>query len=257
MSDAMSSAAQDQANAANAPFSIDDLDRAYFGPERFAEASELLTSIRAVLPEEAIHYNFDLASETPPEGYGIYVVPVKARGEPGADGVAKSELIGVCFYAAPSFDLVMADEKGREFISDALFGVFAAKMANSIRPNKDGVMGKKPFSLSDFIERKARGDSFKTFNEMKKGLVETLRKMGLRSINATVLRQCLSNAAIAESQYPAVPQDTWGKILTLCVNLAEQRRLDPAIYQSWLATREHAAAHEEELDFSALEDMLA
>lgn len=257
MTDISTTQAMPEAAASSSnEFSLDDLDRAYFGPDDFGAASDLLTKIQAVLPEDQIYYNIDLASELPPEGYGIYIVPVRQRGEAGADGVAKSELIGVCFYAAPSFDMVMSDEKGREYVQDALFGVFAAKMANSIRPNKDGILGKKPFSLADFIERKSRGDSFKTYNELKKPIVEALRKMGLRTINASVLRQCLSNAAIAASQYPNVRSEHWAKILDFCVSLAESRRLDPAIFASWKATRDHASAHDEEIDFSALSDIL-
>lgn len=240
------------ADAENA-FSLNDLERAYFGPDNLAAANDLHEKILTVLDEKDVHYNIDLANEAMPDGYGIYVVPVYKRLDKADEDGNKTEIVGVCFYAAPAFETVLADEKGREYVKDALFAAFSQKMANSIRPTRDGVLGKKPFALADFIERKTRGDSFKAFNDLSKELVETLRRMGLRSINRAILRQCLSNTAIAESQYPAMKQEIWQAILDMCIAEATKAKLDPAIFENWKATRDNASAHDETIDMDALE----
>lgn len=238
-----------------APFSADDITRVFFSNDEnsLAQAAELLQKIQALTPPVPVHYNFDFEKDDLPAGYGISVVPVKERDEKEN----KNVLVGVTFYAVPTFETVMSDPKGADYIREALYSAFAAKQANSIRPNRDGVLAAKPFTLADYIERKQRGDSYKTFNTMKRDLVAALRQIGLKTINAQVLRQCFSNAAIAESQYPAVPQDSWVRLLEMAAAKAEAGKLDPTIYHTWAATRQDAEAHDDEIDFDQLDKMLA
>jgi hypothetical protein len=237
------------------PFSLDKLDRAVFSnsEDDLAKAMELISAIReAGFPESASHYNFD--PEQPlADGYSLYITPVRERSKVEGEG---SKLVALTIYAAPSFEMVLADTAGEAYLRSQMERAFAMQHAASIRPNTSGVVPPAPYTLADHIERKTRGDSLKTFNELKNILVPSLKKIGLSSLTAATLRKCFSNAAVAQSLFPDTPQEAWEKVLVLSENLAKSKNLDPTIFKVWGETRDQGILEHETLDLSQLDIML-
>lgn len=76
------------------------------------------------------------------------------------------------------------------------------------------------------------------FKTEAKVLVPFLRSKGLKGITTPLLRNAFANAAFAEAQFSRIPKDTWGKLLTKCMERAAARGEDVSLFEHWIATRD-------------------
>lgn len=234
--------------AQSSGFDLDDIEYRLFGPSEREKAAAYIGEVMAVLPASMIKANFDMEKDDAiPADYAVMIVPISRRNE----AKKENELAEVVIGAVPSFEKVISDETGKSFVVNSLFSAMKTKLANSARNAETGSL--LPFSLSDFTTRKSRSDDLKAFNELAKPMILLLKSNGLRSVTKPSLRSCLSNAAIAESQYPAVPQEQWQKILQALEKMAAQKGLDPSIFAHWANTRDEMELADEALDEDFLE----
>lgn len=220
--------------------------------EMTADDAVYLSNVEAVA-KAAKQFRTNLTEDRPiPAGFGLYVLPISKRGAEG------NETIGACVAAVPTLETIAGygadengDNAGPNFIEDAVLKALAVKIANAVRPRADGtVSGTIPYTLADFIEKRTKGEGFKTFNTISAAWVKALRAKGLKLLTAGLLRQALSSKILAERYFPAVKQDSWQFILKQMITHAEHLKLDPAILVEWLNTRDTVTEEEMELDFS-------
>jgi hypothetical protein len=138
----------------------------------------------------------------------------------------------------------MDNDKGREFLENAAFAQFAAKIRNTYVRAEDKQGVKLPFTTDEFIEKGERGiadQGLATYRNLAPKLVKALNNKGV-PVNQVLLRQVLSSKAFAEALFPKVSQAVWMKVLDVGHNLATEGKLSTAIFDHWKETREAAAS---------------
>lgn len=230
-------------------FGLDDIERRYFSPDQLDGDAQDYINLVTSIPNVAIKSNFD---DEVPTGFGLCVMPISKRGEEG------TEVIGVVIAAIPDPETIAQHEKGADFIKDVILSTTMAKVANAVRPRANGTTaGSIPFSIESFIEGGRRSGSLKTYTAIASKFVKALKAMGLKFITSGILKQTLSSASFAESQFANIDQENWEKVLANMVAFAKSEGLDPAILDHWTATRNEAEAEvDNELDFSAFDEMV-
>lgn len=232
-------------------FTLDSIDRRYYGPESVADASEYVSNCVEVCEAAGVpvfwNFNPEPDEETGeveplPDGYGIAVAPIQQR-----SGQGSMNVIGLVVATAPSYDAVALDEKGNIFIQDLVQDVIVGKLIAAARPKPNETLGQTPFtlpvSIADFIESR-RGESLKSYTEIAPAFVGALKKMGMKYINATMLRQCLQSTEFAAQQFPKIDQTSWLVAIDNMRGQAVAKKLDPAIYDHWKESRDSAGMAE-------------
>lgn len=240
-------------------FDFQSVEKCYYPPDQRDAAQEYMNKVLAVAPEKSVRNNFpenDVSNIG--NDYGLAIIPVGATIK-DKGRVTKS----VLFAAIPSFEAIVDNEKGEEFIRDTVTDACLSKVANAARQPNNRTL---PYEIRDFFERRKMSESLETYNLLQKPIVKNLKDQGFHGMTKAFLRQCLSSAKIAEQAFPKVSQENWEKLLALFMKRAESyvdpeteqpKPLDPEIFKDWLA---HRAEEEEEssvletVDFAALEN---
>lgn len=234
-------------------FTLQDVDRCYFGPDAMQDAQEYLAKVTALDPAPNIQMNWDTEKDQVQDGFGIAVVPISKRTE-GKGNV----VIGVAVAQIPDPATIAKHEKGQEFISSLITDVCIAKVANSVRPRSDGTTaGSMPKSLEDFIESRRGRESLKAFTETANVFVKALRKKGLKMMTAPLLRQILQSKQFADNMPIPHTEGLWERVGEKMIALAESKKLDASVIRNWLETRDQVEISAvEELDVDALDDLV-
>lgn len=217
-------------------FTLDSVDRRYFGPDKLEEAEAYIQQVQTVCSDDSLKTNCKDVLEnkaTVPEGYGLAVIPIAKRQEGGKG----NKVIGVAIAVMPDAAYVAGQPKGVDYITGVVQDSFMAKIANAVRPRDDGGEGTIPFTLEDFLTSMRGKESLKTFNELAPVFVKALRQKGMKSITPVILRQALQSAAFAEQHYGLVDQAEWLKVLDVMISKAKAKQLDPGVLVSWKETR--------------------
>lgn len=231
-------------------FNLDELRRTYYGPDNLEQAAALFGQVQEAAGDEVnVLTNFDM-EEGLADGFGLMFQPLKEKGRG-----ENNEIQAVVVSAVPDISALMNDDKGREFISESLQRAFASKIATAVRVDA-GESVILPKSISDFTERKTRGDTTKAFTETAKEMVQVLRKKGLSTLTVPLLRQTLQNAAMAESIFPNTKQTVWEKVIEVMAKLAEKKGHNTEIFQQWAATRNEMALPNSDIDLEGVFDEL-
>lgn len=199
-----------------------------------------------------------------PEDAGISVLPL-ARNFTFNKGTADEKTERVCYAVEVwpywELDAVMKHPKGAEYLSQIIRADQAARILNPMR-KQDWEHGKFdpagcPKTLNDHIEGMAAdGGAVKTYNEMAKLLLPSLRNMAVvfKNFTPAYLRQLLSNAAVART-FSAKLEDGgfWLQIIDQMEAEAKKQGLNAEIFQTWRDTRNQQAEVDlDQLDLSKL-----
>ncbi len=227
-------------------FTLANVKREYFGPDEAEKAVEHVSKVMEVCPENSLLANFDFETEEVPDGWGIAVVPISKRIKDDKSGDTSTVNLGAVVARVPSPELILDDEKGKEFVRRVLMDNVFAQIASASRPDKDtGQIDREAFvpkELTDFITIRTKGEGLKTFNMLAPDVLKMLKKKSpaLKFLNAALLRQALQNASWANSTLPNIPQEHWEALLKAMIALARKKEADPSILQQWLARRDQA-----------------
>jgi hypothetical protein len=227
--------------------------RAYYGPDRLAEASAALARLQKFAP---VRLNFDPNNEFP-AGYGLAFVPLAVRTEAKDEkGVAFkfNKITGIVAAAVPDVATIAATEKGASFIGKTVINALMAQVANAARPQADGTLNPLPFSLEDFIEATGKGrEGVKSFTTIAPAWVAVIRQKGIKTMTTPMLRQCLMSTDFAKAVFPAVAQQTWQQVGEGMIAQATKKGLDPAIIRHWLDTRDQTASSDTSFDLEGID----
>lgn len=242
-------------NGEEKEFTLQDVDRCYFSPDKIVEANSYVAKVLSTGVE--IKRNFD-PTKPIPEGYGLAVVPIAKRQVTPGTG-SGNVIVGVAVAAVPDPSLIVVHEKGEQFVRDVIMDHFLAKIANSVRPRKDGeTAASMPIKVEDFIESRRGKESFKTFTEIAGKFVKGLRKKGLKFMSQPILRQVCQSTAFAKERFEKIDQAVWIAVIGKMITAAKSENLDPAILQNWLDTRDsETLADVEELTIDGLDDLIS
>lgn len=233
-------------------YSLADVERVYFAPSQLGSDAARETFAKITALDAPMRSNFDMNAEMP-EGYGIFIIPISQRQN------GETQNTGIALFAVPDMDAVaLKSEAGMNFIRASYMSALAVKIANSVRPRKDGSTAASiPYAQEDFFESmRGSGESLKTFNTLAPDVVKTLRARGLSRITAPQLRSVLQSKTFAEATFPKVDQAVWVKLLVLMINIANQKNLSTDLLVNWQRTRDEATPDEETLDLSALDGLM-
>ena len=230
-------------------FTTEDIKRRFFSPEQLQDHGvPYINKIQSLgVP---VKRNFDPQQDFP-SGYGLGVIPISKREN------EQNVLVSVAVCAIPDLALVANDEEGQKFIRTAVIDTFMNKAANAFRERADGtVAASAPYSLEDFITRRTRGESVKTFTTLAPHFVKALKQKGLKFLTAQLLRQILQSASFAGQIAATVPQEKWVDVLDIMIGKASEAGLDTQILENWKSTRNEAELQSiEDEDFTDLMEL--
>lgn len=242
--------ATEQAETAetDAEFKIDDVKKTYFAPSKLEEGNVLLQRVidAGITPI----FNFKTDENFPQETHGMLIAPISKR----IDGTNVTQ--GIIVAAIPVLESIISfGEKGEAFVRDSILDTCFAKVANAVRPRDDGTVASHvPFSIEDFIESKRGSDALKAYAKLAPKFVKALKRMGLKLMNAQLLRHVLESAVNAEQQFPKMKQEAWEHLIDKMIATAKLEQLDPTLFENWRKNRnETTGVSEMELDLADIE----
>lgn len=238
-------------NPANAVVEQPTVRRQFFSPDQLDRASEAVSAAAAICEASNLPFMMGFDGE-PTTGFGIGIVPITKRAE-----TRGTVLLGVVIAQVPTAETIAGHPKGADYIESLIQAdlLTKAKLAVAPRGNSTAIMGSIPASVEDYIIS-SRGEGLATYRELAPVYVSSLKKMGLKLLNAQLLRQILESSAFAQHQYQNVDNAVWIKILDLMVGHAKREGLDTAILEHWKATRDEVEIDLGSIDvemFAALE----
>lgn len=233
---------------------IEELNRQYFEPDQQEEASKAVQRAQEIASAHGlpVAFNWDAENQSLPDGYGVAIIPVQERRE--GQGIAK---IGVYIAGVPSIETVLQHEKGNDWLRTVGINHMLNKFSNAVRPRGGQPSGMAvPFSVEDFITSASRDQGLQFFREISASWVKALKKLGLRVMNVTLLRQVLASRSFAEQQFPNVSQEKWEKILDKMLEEAEQKKADAGIIKVWRETRNDTELSTGDFDLEELDQLI-
>lgn len=231
---------------------MQDIERRYFAPDHLQDANEYINEAIAICENEGVQpiMNFDADADFP-DGYGLAVIPITKRvAEQG------NVTIGISVDAVPSFDLVMDDEQGAEYVRKLVQADFLRQIATASKPREDGQLTSIPFKLLDFVTSTRKG-GLEAFNAVASIFVTVLKKKKLKFMTKVLLRQILSSASFAEQQYPNIDQQSWVTVLNAMIAQNKKNGIEAGVLQHWIDTRDEVEVTEQDIDLSDLGDLLS
>lgn len=236
--------------------SVEDLKRQYFKPSEGEKASQAIEKARQIAEANnlPVAFNWDAEKEPLPEKYGVAIVPVTQRRE--GIGIVP---IGLYIAGIPDPELIKEHEKGESWVRAVIVDRCMNKLSNAVRPRGDNQQAAMsvPFSVEDFITTASRDQGLSFFREYGPTYVKALKKLGLRVMNMTLLRQVLASASFAEQQFPNVSQDKWEGILDKMLREASEEDTDPGIVKQWRETRNTTALETGDFELDELDQLIA
>lgn len=233
------------------------IERRYFPHAKLAEASAYIEAIHAEYPAVANQtiYNFDPENPEFSETTGLLVIPQTERikGSSSDDNKTIFSKLYVC--SVPEFSTIIAEAPS--FVENILTRVFADRVLSSQRLNKLGeVTASLPVTVKDYTERRSTAIDMTTFNILATPLLKVLAKKNI-NLQKPVLKQCLSNAAMAATISPKTDQSIWEDLLKRMVTVAESNNYDAAVFTHWLETRNYGTAVELEITSGDLDSLFS
>lgn len=222
--------------------SLDDLKRDYFPPTAKDQAQIAIKKAKDIAEANNIPVNFNWQAEDGeplPEGYGVAIIPIPQRREGG------NVIVGLHVAGLPDPAKIAkegsdegGDGIGEKWIADALVKVLINKYSNAVR-SRDGQTDAvtAPFSVRDFITSATRESGLVFFREIQALYVRTLKKKGLKLMNAALLKQTVASAQFAEQTFPNIPQTVWEGVLDTMIRRAVVEHKEPGIIKTWRETR--------------------
>lgn len=241
-----------------------DVKKRYFRPSEIAaEAVAYINGVNAIpgiagtaernYADSMIRTNYPADYEFGNDGYGIAVIPVGKQSDDDSGNVVSVIVIA----AVPDPELILADDSGQAYVRDVLVNSFCTRLGNAARGKKDGNFAPMPFTVQDFITASRGKESLKTFSELAPEMVKALKEKGVKFMTVQILKNCLQSHAFAESQFgDKISQENWEFVISVLIERAGDKGLDPAILNSWLQNRNQRALELDiDLDFSDLADL--
>lgn len=238
------------ANASKLPEKLDDVENSHFTGSTLPDGFNLLQHY--VTKGFPIVDNF----KKTPEGvvqweasHDLYIFTIGktvTTGE-GANKVSKRVPHVIVANAVPSLENTASTEAGQKFIAEAVLASFERKVRSTFG-KVDGLALDKmreiklPYSAEEFMAS-GRGESQETgvYKEYAKKMQKVLAEKNL-SISVNGLKDCLMSAAVAQANYPKVPQTVWQKLLSGAINMAKRDGKPATVFEHWLATRDQASS---------------
>lgn len=212
----------------------------------------------AVLDPETGEETGDTVPTWPPEGFGIAVIPRMHRMEVVENGEKKNRLRtnGVALAVCPEIKTVMEytvndGHPGQKWLTAACMDALFNEIRRPMRA-EDCIGADLPASVQDYITRSAKGDGLKAWREVRKPILERLKKQApvLSEWNTEVLRSVLESKAIALVHAPKVPQTTWESVIRAAKDMAEEKGEDVRLFDSWLENRDKEIGKELDENFA-------
>ncbi len=214
-----------------------------------ARLQEIMTLAEKVGVE--VEFGFD-TEEDVPEGYSIAFIPetltIKNKGR---------KTIGMLIATIPDTANIWEHDGGAAWISKNI-NLLLVKAVKAVKTAAQaaGINPVYPQTISQFIVTNRTG-GLAGFNKVAPQYVDALKELGLTVINKGLLRQVLSSASFAESQFPNMPQEQWVLALKAMIETAEDENLSAGVMADWLKTRDEIKVNENEFDLSGLGALIA
>jgi len=236
--------------------SVDDIKRAYYAPSDVEAINKAVEQAQEAANNDGlpVSFNFDPEQELP-EGYGIATVPITQRSKSSSGNVP----IGIYIAAIPDPETVAnSGVSGAAWIREAAINSLVAKFANAVRPRgeQQGLPETAPFTINDFITSASRDQGLGFFREIAPSWTKALKKLGLRIMNQTLLRQVLQSRTFAEQQFPNISQEKWETILDRMNQAAEQQGKDAGVIKEWRRNRDNTEISVQDFDLDDLDEMM-
>jgi len=232
---------------------LDKLKTQFFvGQEGLENASVIIEQIRKA--GIVIRQNYDRDTvDFPTETHGMLIQVLKHR-------IAKKTVPTgeVLVAAVPTVESVGAyGEAGEAFLMEAVEGILTNRVVNAVRAAKEGTDSFIPFTIEDFITKRTITSEYGDYMKLAKVFVSALKKgKGFEILTPTILRSVLSNTEMATSLFPHIQQEWWQGVLNKMIEYCGKHspQLDPAMFETWLATRDDVSSATEVKELS-LDDL--
>lgn len=169
-----------------------------------------------------------------PAGRDLAVIPLKTKAAKGVPARIREVLL----IAVPSLNELRTDEKLSAEAESFMRQTIAAKLCSKAVAAANKADAILPASLADFIITKRSGGVMSGFNDIASHFVAFLHELGFpASLDKSMLRECLSNAAAAQQWFSSIDQSGWLAIIDKMQAYAESQDLPTEIYDTWRETR--------------------
>ncbi len=233
---------------------MQSIKKQYFLANQSKEATAAIDSALALVKAEEgeVVFNFDPEKEIP-TGYDFVVAPINQRDT----NLNITKVIGVSVGAIPTYELMLQTPEGAAWIKEQATNNILAKLANAVRPNKQGEIASTiPFTVSDFITSNRAEGVLVAYRKFAPKFIKALKERGFVNLIDATFRQTLQSSAFAEQTFPNVPQSVWENIIQKMISLASEEGMIAGMLVDWVENRNTAGLPDiSEIDIDGLADL--